>query len=148
MRGTEEGQSLISRGSLSTKAQLCSKASAEALGQSSPKPETLGATAQVKRETGPHGEGCKRLLSGGVCLPGGEGCHLPESTAQEGGKEGNRTVKLGSFCQGSSRAERASAVAETTPVRKSSGTRDTSPHRTKGFFIPQARRTFRTKVNK
>lgn len=112
------------------------------------KAEKLGATAQVKRETGPHGEGCKRLLSGGVCLPGGEGCHLPESTAQEGGKEGNRTVKLGSFCQGSSRAERASAVAETTPVRKSSGTRDTSPHRTKGFFIPQARRTFRTKVNK
>lgn len=65
----------------STKAQLCSEASSEALGQSSPKPEKLGATAQVKREAGPCEEGCKRLLSGGVCLPGGDGCHLPESTA-------------------------------------------------------------------
>lgn len=59
----------------------CSEASSEALGQSSPKPEKLGATAQVKHEAGPREEGCKRLLSGGVCLPGGDGRHLPESTA-------------------------------------------------------------------
>lgn len=44
-----------------------------ALGRRWPKPEKLDATpsAQGRREAGPHQEVHRRLLTGGICLPGG-----------------------------------------------------------------------------